>query len=140
VLALQWYFETVPEQAERIQGLDVSEELSSKGLSVSATSPLAKVLALRDQYPKRFERVEWLLSPTTWLLYRLRNGTERMWTGLETDWNNALTFGADSTRQDPRWFRPLFDAVDLPLEFFPDITFPGAPIGPAESQLATDMA
>lgn len=139
VLPPQWYFETAPDQAERIQRTDVSRELSSKGLSVSATSPLAKVLALRERDPDRFGRVEWLLSPTNWLLYRLRYGTNREWIGVETDWNNALKFGADITQADPQWFRPLFDAVDLPLELLPNITSPGARIGPAESQLAADM-
>jgi len=139
VLPIQWYFDTAPEQAERIRELDVARELSSKGLSVSATSPLAKVLGLREKYPNRFQRVKWLLSPTTWLLYRLCNGTDREWNDVETDWNNALKFGADITQEDPRWFRPVFDAVDVSLDLFPDITSPGTAIGSAESQLAEDM-
>lgn len=135
----QWYFETAPEQADRISRLAVSAELSDRGLSVSASSPISKILALRESDPRRFERVEWLLSPTTWILYRLHNDTERRWEDLETDWNNALKFGADITRDEPDWFTPLFESVDLPLDLLPEITAPGAPIGEARSDLAGEM-
>ena len=134
----QWYFETAPEQAARINELGITETLVEKGLSVSASSPIAKILALREHNPESFADVEWLLSPTTWILYRLHNGHDRRWTEVETDWNNALKFGADITGQTPRWFTPLFEELDVPLDLFPEITSPGAPIGLAESELAAD--
>ncbi|MFC7157187.1 FGGY family carbohydrate kinase [Halomarina halobia] len=135
----RWYYETEPEQADELLDLDTVQELSSKGLSLSAASPLAKVLALRERNPDRFDDVEWILSPATWLLYRLRYPTGRRWTDLETDWTNALKFGADITRSAPDWFEPLFDAVDVPLDLLPAIRRPGTTVGHAESEFAADV-
>lgn len=131
------YHESAPKWGDVLRSLDVAEELSSKGVSLSATSPLAKILALRDEHPERFRRVEWILNPATWLLYRLHY-TSGPWREVETDWTNALKFGADVLGNDPAWFTPLFDAVDLSTDLLPRIRPPGSPIGHATSDLAMD--
>lgn len=130
------YHESEPAWGDVLGSLDVAEDLSSKGMSLSATSPLAKILALRDEHPTRFRRVEWILNPATWLLYRLRGSGP--WREVETDWTNALKFGADVLGDDPAWFTPLFETVDLSTDVLPRIRPPGTPIGRATSDLAMD--
>lgn len=133
------YYESAPEQAERLRSLGEAQKLAARGLSLSATSPLSKILRLRERHPDRFESVEWLLSPTTWLLNRLKHGAGERWTDVRTDWTNALKFGADITRDPPTWFEPLFDRVDLPTHLLPDIEPPGTYVGVAASEFAEDI-
>lgn len=135
----QWYYETAPEQEARLTDLDLAGELSARGVSLSASSPLAKILRLREEHPDRFDDVEWILSPATWLLYRLAVPEGERWTDLETDWTNALKFGADVTTRPPEWFEPLFDAVDVAVDLFPAIRAPGTFVGHAESRLAEEV-
>lgn len=133
------YDQAAPDYAADVTPLPEAEELARRCVSLSATSPLPKILRLRDEYPRKFADVEWILSPATWVLYLLRYGTERRWTGLETDWTNALKLGADITRASPEWFAPLFEAVDLPLDLLPTIRAPGTEIGPANSSFARSL-
>ncbi|WP_129115422.1 hypothetical protein [Halegenticoccus tardaugens] len=135
----QWYYETAPDQAERLLDLDVADELSAKGVPLSAASPLAKILALRERHPGRFDEIKWILGPATWLLYRLRYPGGERWTDLETDWTNALKFGADVTGTTPGWFEPFFDAVDVSTDLFPTIRPPGTSIERAENETAADV-
>ena len=135
----QMYYESAPEHGHEIAALDATADLAKKGVPFSATSPLAKVLRLREAYPERFEAVEWILSPATWLLYRLLYGTEERWREVETDWTNALKFGADVTVASPEWYEPLFDALSLSPDLFPSIVAPGTPIGVATSDLAAEI-
>lgn len=133
------YYESAPTQAERLRSLGATQDLAARGLSLSATSPLSKILRLRERHPDRFDSVEWLLSPTTWLLNRLKHEAGERWTDVRTDWTNALKFGADITRDPPAWFAPLFDRVDLSRDLLPDIEPPGAYVGIAESEFAADI-
>jgi len=134
------YYESAPEQAEEIGSYESAEEARNKGISISSTSPLPKIVKIREEHPEKFENVEWILSPTTWLLYRLRYEEGRKWRELETDWTNALKFGADITIKNPRWFESLFEDAGVPLDILPEIRRPGAYIGSAESELAEDMS
>lgn len=135
----QMYHEAALAQADTIADFDAVEELEARGSTISATSPLPKILRLRERHPDRFADVEWILSPTTWLLYRLRVPDNELWTDVETDWTNALKFGADITLDEPEWYEPLFDAVDLSLDLLPAIRAPGTRIGTAEGALADDL-
>lgn len=133
------YYDPASEKVEQVLDLTVTDKLAERGLSLSATSPLPKILQLREEYPDRFGDVEWLLSPTTWLLNRLKHERGDQWTDVRTDWTNALKFGADITRDPPEWFEPVFDAVDIPLELLPTIEAPGEYVGVAKSDLAEDI-
>ena len=131
----QMYYKAAPEGATRLQEATTAEELS-EDIALSPTSPLAKVLRLREDHPDRFADVEWILSPATWLLYELSYEGSTQWRNVETDWTNALKFGADVTPPLPRWFEPLFEDIDLPLQLLPPIRPPGSFIGVADSELA----
>lgn len=133
------YYESAPEQGQRVLELDAVSELAERGLSLSSTSPLAKILQLRADHPDRFADVEWLLSPTTWLLHRLKHDPGERWTAVSTDWTNALKFGTDITADPPEWFEPVFEAVDLPLDLLPSIEAPGEYVGVASSDLAGEI-
>lgn len=135
----KWYYETAPKQAARLKDLELNAELFSRGISLAASSPLAKILRLQEEHPDKFDDIEWILSPATWLLYRLCFPDGERWIDLETDWTNALKFGADVTNSTPDWFEPLFEAVDLSLDLFPTIKRPGAMVGHAESDLAEEI-
>ena len=100
----QMYHESAPKQAARVKDFDSATEIEEKGVSISATSPLPKIMRLKEKNPNKFEKVSWILNPTTWLLYRLCNEEGAPWKNLETDWTNALKFGADITKEEPDWY------------------------------------
>lgn len=136
VFAPQMYFDSAPDQAERLRERGTDDDPVGWDIVTSPNGPLSKVLRLREEHPDRFDDVEWILSPTTWLLYRLRHGSSERWRGVETDWTNAMKFGADVTASVPEWFDALFDAVDLPRSLFPEIRPPGSYIGVGGGELA----
>jgi xylulokinase len=131
----QMYYKAAPKQANRLREAVATERLS-EDIALSPTSPLSKVLRLREEHPERFDDVAWILSPATWLLYELRYDSSTRWRTVETDWANALKFGADVTTPLPEWFEPLIEGIDLPMSLFPSIRPPGSFIGRAESELA----
>lgn len=132
----QMYYEAAQEYARRIRGLDVANELADRDIALSPTSAVPKLLKLREEHPRRFEDVEWILNPSTWLLYRLRYGHATRWHNVETDWTNALKFGADIEPALPKWYDPLYEVLDIPRHLLPAIRPPGTFIGVAESELA----
>lgn len=132
----QMYYEAAPEYAEQLQELVEEDSPPGKDIALSPTAPLAKILRLRDNHPDRFSKVEWVLSPTTWLLYRLLYGTSTRWHDIETDWTNALKFGADMRTSIPEWFDSLYESVGLSPSLLPTIRPPGSFVGTADSELA----
>lgn len=132
----QMYFESARDQASQLAELELSDISINQNIAFSPTSPLPKILKLREEFPEKFEKVEWILNPTTWLLYRLRYDASTPWRDIETDWTNALKFGADITTPLPTWFDSLFESIGLPESLFPTIRPPGSFIGVADSQLA----
>jgi xylulokinase len=132
----QMYYEGAPTQSARLEKrVDVGGE-NGKEIALSPTAPLSKILKLREEHPERFSNVEWILSPTTWLLYRLCNGSSTRWRDIETDWTNALKFGADVTASVPEWFDSLYETVGLDPSLLPTIRPPGSFVGTADSELA----
>lgn len=132
----QMYYESAPEQSERLQELAGPDVETGKKIALTPTAPLSKILRLREEHPDRFSKVEWILSPTTWLLYRLCYGTTTRWRDIETDWTNALKFGADVTASIPTWFESLYEHVDLSTSLLPTIRPPGSFVGTADSEFA----
>lgn len=104
----------------------------------ASTSPLAKLLDCKMHEPERFERVRWILSPATWLLYRMFFAERERWNELETDWSNALKFGATVTAR-PRWSSALFEALDINIERLPAVVRCGKHIGSAHSAFAAKL-
>lgn len=132
----QMYHESAPEQAEFLQEAVGPADEPGLNIALSPTAPLAKILRLKREHPDRFSEVEWILSPTTWLLYRLRYGSSTRWLDVETDWTNALKFGADMTASVPKWHEFLYETVDISLALLPTIRPPGSFIGTANNELA----
>ncbi len=132
----EMYYNSAPEEVERVRQSTTGSELANWEVISSSTAPLPKILRLRQEYPKRFEKVEWIMSPTTWVLYRLQFGSSSVWRHVETDWTNAMKFGANIERSLPRWHLPLFHEFDLSPSLFPDIRPPGSFIGVARSEVA----
>jgi sugar (pentulose or hexulose) kinase len=132
------YHEMVKEREElsKITALKSAGDLAAKGITISPTSPLPKIVSIRNRFPREFGRVKWILSPTTWLLLKLVHPKGERWDDVSTDWTNALKLGADVTQEPPVWFRPLFDDVGLPLDLLPRIVPCGEEIGEANSELA----
>lgn len=131
----QMYHESAPERAAELKDAVGEPEVGAK-IALSPTAPLAKILRLKEAAPEKFDEVRWILSPTTWLLYRLYYGSSTKWRDVETDWTNALKFGADIRPSIPEWYDDLFDAAGLPKSLFPAIRPPGSFIGSANSELA----
>ncbi|MFQ6124130.1 MAG: FGGY family carbohydrate kinase [Candidatus Heimdallarchaeota archaeon] len=134
------YFERAPPaEVANICALDAAKELGEKGVPISATSPLTKLIHRKKRNPSMFHRVRWILSPTSWLLYRLRFPEGQRWDNVAMDWTNGLKFGVDITFEPPIWFRPIFEQSGFPLELMPDLQSCGSPIGTAQSQLANKL-
>jgi len=92
---------------------------------------------LKRENPEAFRKVRWILSPTTWLLYRLYFPEGQKWVDVATDWTNALKFGEDITLEKPDWFEPLFKDAGVSLELLPRIVECGAYIGEAQNDFAS---
>ncbi|MEM2123289.1 MAG: FGGY family carbohydrate kinase [Candidatus Bathyarchaeia archaeon] len=135
----QMYYERAVPEAGELSKLASAQELSVKGETVSATSPLPKILRLKKGSPEAFRRVRWILSPTTWLLYRLHLPEGEKWIDVKTDWTNALKFGEDITLERPGWFKPIFTDSGVSLDLLPEIVECGAYIGEAESGFASKI-
>jgi sugar (pentulose or hexulose) kinase len=133
------YYEKDIAQFKRIERLKSRHNLSRKGISISVTSPLPKILGIKEKYPQMFQKVRWILPATTWLLYRLVHGEGEKWEDVRTDWTNALKFGADITRDDPSWYEPLFHDVGLSTDILPRIVSCGEELGNARSNLAREL-
>jgi xylulokinase len=133
------YYEKDVEQFRKIEMQRSVRSLAKKGISISVTSPLPKLLGVREKYPDLFRKVRWILPATTWLLYRLSYPEGQRWEELSMDWTNALKFGADITSENPSWFTPLFDDVGIPMEMLPRIVPCGEELGYAHSNLAQQL-
>lgn len=133
------YYEKDVEQFRKIQKKKSLDNMTRRGVSISVTSPLPKLLGIKKKYPDMFQKVRWILPATTWLLYRLAYPEGERWEDVRTDWTNALKFGADITREDPSWFRPLFDDVGISMEMLPRIVPCGQELGYAQSRLAEKL-
>ena len=133
------YYEKAVKGYSRVKDLDSARTLGSKGVKLSPTSPISKLVELRGENPELFSRVRWVLPPATWLLYRLRFREGEPWRDLEVDYSNALKFGLDITGSKPDWFEPLFEEAGIPLDIFPRVVESGKHIGPAESKLAESL-
>jgi xylulokinase len=133
------YYEMNREQFKRIEKRESVRTIEQKGGSISVTSPLPKLLGIRERYPDMFRKVRWILPATTWLLYRLVYPEGQKWEDLSVDWTNALKFGADITHENPSWFSPLFDDFGLSMDTFPRIIPCGEEVGSARSKLADEL-
>ena len=133
------YYEKDVEQFRKIEKQKSVRSLAERGVSISVTSPLPKLLGIMKKYPDLFRKVRWILPATTWLLYRLACPEGEKWEDVSTDWTNALKFGADITREDPSWFRPLFEEAGIPMEMLPRIVPCGEELGIARSRLAEKL-
>jgi sugar (pentulose or hexulose) kinase len=136
VFSPQMYYDSVSVEPSAITSSDRLGGLKERDIALSPTGPLPKIITLRETYPERFERVEWILCPATWLLYRLHMGSSTQWNDVETDWSNALKFGADVSQSLPEWRTDLLDALDLSRSLFPAIRPPGSFLGAARSEIA----
>ncbi|RQG93565.1 FGGY family carbohydrate kinase [Natrarchaeobius chitinivorans] len=132
----QMYFESVPEDSDPCRQLALEDPPFGWNIVTSPNAPLSKIIHLRNTYPDRFQDVEWIVSPATWLLYRLCYSGSSRWRDLETDWSNAMKFGTDVTAAVPTWFEEIFETTALSRSLFPTIQPPGSYIGVAQSKLA----
>jgi len=135
---LMYYERAVSESAE-IDSLKSATDLAQRGVAISSTSPIPKILEARKKHPQRFANLKWILSPTTWLLYKLAYPKEEAWADICTDWTNGLKYGVDPTQDKPVWYEPFFREVDISLEHFPRLVPCGEELGVARSELAKDL-
>lgn len=133
------YYETATKYYELIKDLDSVRELNNKGNIISSSSPIVKILRIKEEKPEVFEKTRWIVPPTTWLLYKLVIPEGEKWEDITIDYTNALKFGVDITAPKLEWFKPLFEETKIPLEKFPKIREPGDFIGEARSKLAREL-
>jgi xylulokinase len=133
------YYERAADEATKMNTLKSANTLAKKGVTISPTSPVPKIIEARKKHPQRFTNLRWVLSPTTWLLYKLAYPKGEVWKDICTDWTNGLKFGADPTREKPDWYEPFFQEVGVDLDHFPRLVPCGQELGEAESELAGDL-
>jgi len=135
---LMYYERAVNESAE-IASLKSTMELAQRGVAISSTSPVPKIIEARRKHPQRFAHLKWVVSPTTWLLYKLAYPKGEVWKGICTDWTNGLKYGIDPTPENPVWYEPFFQEVGVDLDHFPRLVPCGEELGEARSELAEDL-
>jgi len=132
------YYEKDPVYYEKIKDLQSVNNLMRMGVDISPTSPIVKLLRIKNEHPDIYEKSRWIIPPTTWLLYKLVIPEGHEWSDIKIDYTNALKFGADITKDKPEWYKPLFEETGISLEKFPSITECGEFIGEGSSDIAKD--
>ncbi|WP_287583372.1 FGGY family carbohydrate kinase [Candidatus Borrarchaeum sp.] len=136
------YFEKAKkETVARLYESESIKELINGGSKISTTSPLPKIMELKQENPQVFQNVYWIIPSTTWLLYTLLMKKNKTWTdNIQTDWTNSLKLGADITKSRPEWIHSIFEEAKIASDFLlPQIVAPGTPMGVAESELAEKL-
>jgi sugar (pentulose or hexulose) kinase len=133
------YYEKEVEQFRKIENRQSLRILAKKGVPISVTSPIPKLMSVKKKYPDMFRKARWILPATTWLLYKLAYPDGERWEHVDTDWTNALKFGADMTLERPAWYTPLFKDADIPMDKLPRIVACGEELGEAQSKLAKNL-
>ncbi|MEM0262336.1 MAG: FGGY family carbohydrate kinase [Desulfurococcaceae archaeon] len=131
------YYEKDIEMYNKIKDLSSIKELAELGVDFNPASPIPKILRLMEN--GLLKNAEWIVPPTTWILYKLLYREGDTWREVEVDYTNALKFGADITKETPDWFKPLFEELNIPLEKMPRIAECGNYIGLAESNFAREL-
>ena len=135
VLPPLMYYERAVAEAAEVNSLKSAAELAQRGVAISSTSPIPKILEARRKHPQRFAHLRWIISPTTWLLYKLAYPKGEEWKNICTDWTNGLKYGVDPT-PEPHWYEPFFQEVGVDLGQFPRLVPCGEELGDARSELA----
>jgi xylulokinase len=133
------YYESAIKEYEELKNRNSAKELSMKGVNISPTSPLPKIMHVMRSNPDIFRKVRWIIPPASWLLYKLHFKEREKWEDIAVDWTNALKFGEDITSATPRWFTPIFEDSGVSMELIPSIVECGSFIGEARSGLAEKM-
>ncbi|MCK5587827.1 MAG: hypothetical protein KAI34_03785 [Candidatus Lokiarchaeota archaeon] len=136
---LMYYEKSKKETVAKLYESESIKEFINGGSKISATSPLPKIVELKQENPQVFQKVNWIVPSTTWLLYTLLLKENKIWTDVQTDWTNSLKLGADITKSRPEWILPIFEEVKIAQELLPQIVPPGTPMGAAESELAEKL-
>ena len=133
------YYERAVKEASEISTLKSAIALAQKGVTISSTSPVPKIIEASKKHPQRFAHLRWVISPTTWLLYKLAYPKGEVWKDICTDWTNGLKYGVDPTPEKPVWFEPFFQEAGVDLGHFPRLVPCGEELGDAKSELAEDL-
>ena len=133
------YYERAVKEATEMSALKSAASLARKGVAISSTSPVPKIIEASKKHPQRFAHLRWIISPTTWLLYKLAYPKGEVWKDVCTDWTNGLKYGVDPRPEKPVWYEPFFKEVGLDLEYFPQLVPCGEELGEAKSELAEDL-
>lgn len=136
---LMYYEKSKKETVAKLYESESIKEIINGGSKISTTSPLPKIIELRQENPQVFQKVNWIVPSATWLLYTLLLKENKIWTDVQTDWTNSLKLGADITKSRPEWILPIFEEVKIAQELLPQIVPPGTPMGAAESELAEKL-
>jgi len=134
---LMYFEKSKKETVAKLYESESIKELINGGSKISTTSPLPKIVELKQKDPQVFQNVNWIIPSTTWLLYTLLMEKNKTWTdNIQTDWTNSLKLGADITKSRPEWIHSIFEEVKIASDLLPQIVAPGTPMGAAESELA----
>ncbi len=137
---LMYFEKSKKETVARLYESESIKALINGGSKISTTSPLPKIVELKQENPQVFQNVSWIIPSTTWLLYTLLMEKNKTWTdNIQTDWTNSLKLGADITKSRPEWILSIFEEAKITSDLLPQIVAPGTPMGAAESELAEKL-
>ena len=131
------YYDKAVDEYEELKRYESATELAKKGVAISPTSPLPKILRAMRSSPEEFKNVRWVISPASWILYKLHFRRGEIWENVCMDCTSALKFGEDISSAS--WFTPLFEDAGVSLDILPDIVECGSEIGEARGELAENM-
>lgn len=139
VYPILMYYEKAPDEFNKLIKCNSTRKLMEKGVEISPTSPLPKIMRIMNIDPSKFSKVRWILPPTSWILYKLHFKEGDIWENITIDWTNALKFGEDITGEKPCWFTEIFEDANVPINLLPHIVPCGELLGLAKSELAEKL-
>ncbi len=136
---LMYYKKAKKETVAQLYESESIKELINGGSKIATTSPLPKIIELKQENPQTFLNINWIVPSTTWLLYTLYMKENKEWSEIQTDWTNSMKLGADITKSRPEWITSIFEDAKISSDLLPEIVPPGTPMGAAESELAEKL-
>ncbi|RLG82414.1 MAG: hypothetical protein DRO40_07695 [Thermoprotei archaeon] len=133
------YYEKDVEVWNKIKDMPIIRELKERGIPISASSPIVKIIGLKERKPEVYEKTKWFVPASTWISYRLCYDDTDVWDEVYTDYTNALKFGLDITVKPPRWYEPLFRELGIDIDKMPRLKPCGEYVCEARGKYASKL-
>ncbi len=119
----------IPEEV--FQKISAKDLYLETGIQIMQLNTIFQLIALKQQQPKIFNKIDKLLFMPDWIVYRLTGKI-----------NNEFTIASTSQLMNMntrKWSKKLLDTFGIPSKIFPLIVNPGDKIGIIKSSLCNEL-